>query len=123
MVKLFTIHILIIMLFASSFQWMFVCGGFRLNKQYIAANLCVNRNKPWLHCNGKCYFMRKLKQTQDKEKKEESQSQKNLLQEAFCTAPQKVKFHTYVLRTIPIPNGKVILPRVAFPIFHPPQIG
>ncbi len=37
-----------------------------LNRSYIAKNLCVNRDKPLMHCNGKCYLSKKLK-TQEKQ--------------------------------------------------------
>lgn len=34
--------------------------GFYMNQVYIAKNLCVNRNKPQLHCNGKCHLAKKM---------------------------------------------------------------
>ena len=40
-----------------------------LNQEYIAEVLCINKGKPMLHCNGKCY----LKQ-QYKEAEQESES-------------------------------------------------
>jgi hypothetical protein len=33
-----------------------------VNQSYIAKNLCINREKPMMHCNGKCYLSKKLKQ-------------------------------------------------------------
>ena len=50
----------------------FIFAGFELNKDYIANTLCVNRDKPQLHCNGKCYLMKKLKAAEENEKKENS---------------------------------------------------
>jgi hypothetical protein len=70
MLKRFTIWFLIFAVFAANFSLVFVYVGFNLNRQYIAANLCINRFKPSLHCNGKCYFMRKLKQAEDNDKKQ-----------------------------------------------------
>lgn len=32
-----------------------------LNKKYIAATFCENRNRPQLHCNGKCHLRKALK--------------------------------------------------------------
>ena len=34
---------------------------YAINKDYIAKNLCENRAKPKLHCNGKCHLMKQLK--------------------------------------------------------------
>lgn len=36
---------------------------YNLNKAYIAANLCENRNKPQLHCNGTCHLKKQLAKT------------------------------------------------------------
>ena len=36
-----------------------------INYDYIAEVLCINKNKPRLKCNGKCYLMRQLKKQQD----------------------------------------------------------
>ena len=35
---------------------------------YIKTELCVNRDKPELACNGKCYLMRQLSKASDDEK-------------------------------------------------------
>ena len=40
-------------------KWLMV-AGYSMNKEYIAKNLCENRNKPALHCNGKCQLMKKM---------------------------------------------------------------
>ncbi|WP_369049265.1 hypothetical protein [Tenacibaculum sp. UWU-22] len=39
-----------------------------LNYQYISQVLCVNKDKPELHCNGKCYLNKELKKVQETEK-------------------------------------------------------
>ncbi|WP_291912350.1 hypothetical protein [Chitinophaga sp. CB10] len=33
---------------------------FYITQDYIAANLCENRDKPALHCNGKCHLRKQL---------------------------------------------------------------
>ena len=38
-----------------------VRGLFELNKEYIAANLCENKDKPELDCCGKCVLKKELK--------------------------------------------------------------
>ena len=43
---------------------------YQVNKDYIARVLCENRDKPQLHCDGKCYLAKKLKAQQDKQDKE-----------------------------------------------------
>lgn len=41
--------------------------GFYMNQAYIAKNLCVNRNKPQLHCNGKCHLVKKMNEEERKD--------------------------------------------------------
>ncbi|WP_294234931.1 hypothetical protein [uncultured Chryseobacterium sp.] len=38
---------------------------YAVNYQYIAEVLCINKNSPELHCNGKCYLGRQLAKTND----------------------------------------------------------
>jgi len=44
-----------------------VLVDYSLNKNYIANVLCVNKNKPKMHCNGKCYLKKQLKKEETKE--------------------------------------------------------
>jgi hypothetical protein len=40
---------------------LFPLVDYAINKDYIAKNLCENRNKPKMNCNGKCHLMKQLK--------------------------------------------------------------
>lgn len=42
-----------------------VIGYYELNKDYIAKNLCENRDKPQKKCCGKCYLRKQLKKVDD----------------------------------------------------------
>ncbi len=53
-------------------QWGAV-AYYRINRDYIAENLCVNRDKPMLKCNGQCYLAKKLKAAEEKEQKSNSE--------------------------------------------------
>lgn len=33
---------------------------YHVNYNFIVKNECVNRAKPWMHCNGKCYLNKQL---------------------------------------------------------------
>lgn len=41
--------------------------GYELNKDFIANTLCINRDKPEMLCNGKCYLMQELEKSTDSE--------------------------------------------------------
>jgi len=46
-----------------------IMTAFYANRDYIAQNLCENRTRPELHCNGQCVLMKKLKKEQEREAK------------------------------------------------------
>jgi hypothetical protein len=92
MLKTVTAYLLIFSLFAVSFSRFFVYAGFELNKKYIAATLCENRDKPWMHCNGKCYFAKKIKQAQENERREAARNGLNRLEVSFFQEPFKLTF-------------------------------
>lgn len=118
-----TAILLIASIISCSFSRFFVYAGYELNKNYIAAKLCENRNKPWLHCNGKCYLMKKIKQAEEKQNSEERSSQKSLFQEAYFSQTAEVKFYTRLLQVIAIPRNSIDLPQGHNAIFRPPQLG
>jgi hypothetical protein len=123
MVRRFTGYLLILALVSANFSSLFVYAGFELNKDYIAKNLCINRNKPWLHCNGKCYFMRKINQAREKERNDERQSEKNLFQDAFFAPKTDMRFYSQVLQVMQVPNRRITLPIADLPIYQPPRLG
>ena len=53
-------------------QWGAV-AYYRINQDYIAKNLCVNRDKPMMNCNGQCFLAKKLQAAEDKEQKSNSE--------------------------------------------------
>lgn len=58
---------------------------YHVNKDYIARVLCENRDKPQLHCDGKCYLAKRLKTQQDKQDKETTERVQNIpTLQLFC---------------------------------------
>ena len=67
-----TIFILLLLTQVFS-KWLMVID-YTINKDYIAKNLCENRNRPTLHCNGKCQLMKKMALEDDQTNKTNSAS-------------------------------------------------
>lgn len=122
MLQRITAYLLIAALVTVNFTRLFVYASFELNKNYIAAKLCENRDKPWMNCNGKCYFMKKIKQAETNKSTEERQAQKNLFQEAGFNQPDKFKFHSVLLAVLYTSHDQTGLPTVARSIFQPPRL-
>ena len=116
--------LLLIVLISTNFSRFFICAGFELNHKYIAENLCINKNRPWLHCDGKCYFMKKIKAAQESEKKQEQENHKSRYQEAL-----PITLSSSIL-TFEVPYTKIAYPRALTPnpfqryysILLPPKI-
>jgi hypothetical protein len=60
---------------------------FTLNQSVITARYCVNKAKPMLHCDGKCYFAKKARQQEERENKSAGPVKERLemLPAAFAT--------------------------------------
>ncbi|HTR31932.1 MAG TPA: hypothetical protein VMH27_21815 [Puia sp.] len=52
--------LLLVCVILQTFSQAVICVDFYANREYIARNLCVNRNKPAMHCNGHCQLCKRL---------------------------------------------------------------
>ena len=121
MLRSFTAFILIATLLTSNFTRLFVYAGYELNQKYIAAKLCENRDKPQIHCNGKCYLAKKIKQAEEKEKSQEHNAQKNHFQEAFIVQNTRIVFSARLLEVISSKYTSRVSRQHDADIFQPPQ--
>lgn len=56
----------------------YIYADFYLNQEYIAAELCENKDKPILKCNGKCQLMKSLEK--DSERQQEHQGHQSKIE-------------------------------------------
>ncbi len=78
---------LLITLISTHFSMYMAYAGFTMNRKMIAEKFCINKSRPWLHCDGKCYFMKKIRQAEENEKKQESKDHLNRLEISFLQEP------------------------------------
>lgn len=50
-----------------TFSKSFTLFNFYLNQEAITAKFCVNKNKPKMNCNGKCYLAKQIKEQEQRE--------------------------------------------------------
>lgn len=125
MLKRLTAFCLLVALISSNFSRFFACSAFEANQKYIAKNLCINKSRPWLHCNGHCYFMQKIKQAEENEKKEAAKDNLNKLEISFFQEP----FHFASPVPVVLKSGASSYPGYAYhyssqfldTIFRPPK--
>lgn len=121
MFKRFTAVILLITLLLAQFSRVFVYAGFELNERYIATVLCENKDKPAMHCNGKCYLSKKLKQAEEKEKKQERDAQKKNAQDVFFLTSVALPVLPFAVAQAQFPIELAFdLPEHSTEIPHPP---
>jgi hypothetical protein len=101
------------------FSKTFILVIYEINKDYIAKNLCVNRNKPKMHCNGKCHLMKQLKK---EEKKEEVPNIKDKNEQVQISEKKNFSF---LGQNIPDDFSQYYFisnySKPCFSIFHPPK--
>ncbi|WP_128546975.1 hypothetical protein [Larkinella soli] len=99
---------------------------YQVNKDYIARVLCQNRDKPQLHCDGKCYLAKQLRAQQDRQDQETAERVQNLpVVQLFCQHPTPFRFHP-----VPIVLSETIRPHAFLPaysvplsaLFRPPRV-
>src|SRR5579872_6349912 len=89
-----TAILLLLAFAASSFSKAVIVVNFYANQDYIAKNLCENRDKPMMHCCGRCQLRKRLNREADRDKNNAEQRTDNkqevLYHEEFTTvlAPQ-----------------------------------
>ena len=54
-------------IFGISTRDLVVYTHFKLDQNFIASVLCINKNKPATKCNGKCYLKKKIEQSHNKD--------------------------------------------------------
>jgi hypothetical protein len=105
-------------------QWGTV-AYYRVNQDYIAKNLCENRDKPKMNCNGQCYLVKQLIAAEEKEQKSNSERLEKMpevvlsfqaiqpVYTARFTAFNAIENHFPIKEFFPILAAKGF--------FHPPQ--
>jgi hypothetical protein len=106
---------------ADTFKRGVIVIDFLANQNYIAKNLCENRDKPQMNCCGKCQLKKRLNQ----ENKKDSQlpTRKGVDEVLFCSEISLSNSIQPVVKQIKHPRrAKDFIPNTYFDIFHPPQV-
>jgi hypothetical protein len=82
-----------------TFNQFFILILFKANQDFIAQNLCENRDKPQMKCCGKCLLKKKL-----------AQSENNSTSKQFPSKIDKAGIDCCVLPNEPNPINRLIIP-------------
>lgn len=94
--------------------------SFQINKAYIAEVFCVNKAKPQLHCDGKCFLKQKL---QEQDQQEDNTLHVVSLPEIFWLPLYAVIQNNSLLHSIAIKfsnSRDLLISKIGYSLFHPP---
>ncbi len=107
-------------------MWLVV--SFKINQEYIAKTLCVNKDKPKLSCNGKCVLAKQIKASNDIEENQSPSKIKETKELLYCCNAIGGMFDIPTLIATELLSQKNIFEQVFFSsdyvndIFIPPQV-
>lgn len=97
-----------------------------INYDFIVAELCENRDKPVLECNGKCHLMKELAKASEDEKPLSEKKTLHLQTELLFLEPvNNVSIaiqYNYAKKSKIIPYSNLYSSINSFSIFHPPVV-
>ena len=97
-----------------------------INYDYIVKELCENKEKPALKCNGKCHLVKQLAKASEEEKSNSSDKKQNVKQEIetmFCVDFKAITFAkqpVFTNKNIDSNYQNLYASTAVQSIFHPP---
>lgn len=107
---------LLLLITCQVFSPYLVTATFYANRTYIAENLCVNRSKPAMHCEGKCQLDKKLKET-NRDQKSNTERKAGLEMMVYIFQPAPPLNRPQSLDICPPQNG--VPNRFSLQYYHP----
>jgi len=98
---------------------------FEIRRDYIIANLCVNRDKPMMYCDGKCYLTKRVADAKEKEARQvENDYLTHLFYQVMDNRAVTFSLPVIAFEKLTFPNYTYKSPFTArnhtADIFHPP---
>ncbi len=122
MIKQTLAIVLLLSFITVNFSKVFIWLNYELNKKEITEKYCVNKDKPCMHCCGKCHMQKKMAEDDEKQKSPAMPDIKNDIQlfgSAIRLKINKGESTFFVRNTL---YTGAYLPGVHSSVFHPPQI-
>ena len=100
---------------------------FKLNQDFIAKVLCIEKEVPMSNCNGKCYLAELLKKAENKEEqkqipgKTESEFSKVVFYLSKCTYQGTEPNHIFFKKTKNVYSTSFYVFDYTADVFHPPK--
>jgi hypothetical protein len=107
-------------LLLQNFSRSLIVMQFKVNQSFIASTLCENRDKPQMHCNGRCHLKKELDRDAQQDQNNNNNKEKYEVMfveaiQSFSAAPLPDQIIFVSFYKDPCPNTPVCS------VFHPPQ--
>lgn len=100
-----------------------IIGSFYFNQSYISNNLCINRDKPASHCNGKCYLKKQLNKADEAKNNPKTNSRKQRIQlQEYIVTRNIYKIFQAGISICLITVTEKLVSNYFGSIFHPPKL-
>lgn len=117
---------MVFVLMLSHINKLLVLIDFSINQNYISNTFCINKAKPALNCNGKCYLAQKLKEQEEKEKNQIPSALKEKNQTTYICSFSKINLvYPIVLlndKKVTISQRENFSPAHLDRVFRPPKV-
>lgn len=89
--KFFISIFLISTILLQSLSSMITVVAYEINKEYITKTFCENKDKPSLHCDGKCHLMKQINELQKKENAPQNNIKEKMEMQLFSESKSSLK--------------------------------
>lgn len=75
---------MLVLFLSYTFSNVLTYADYYINKDFISAVLCINKEKPQMHCNGNCYLEKQLEKSQKEQAPVNTNKKTNEIQLFSC---------------------------------------
>ncbi len=116
---------LIFLILSIAWRDLLICAQFIIEREEISSKWCINRSKPLLMCNGKCFLQKSLKTSKENEKKSTVNGRVDFAKFVCAKSPQIFYHDDFYIKYKVSPFiyfKQIISQDFLISIFHPPQL-
>jgi len=113
--------ILFVAVLVQAFSQVVIVASFFANQDFIAKNLCENRDKPQMHCNGKCCLKKKMEKNAQNESSQSGKKYQQVLN-IFCSTNkiEAPSIQIMLTRAKYFNHDETMISSFHHSVFHPP---
>ncbi|WP_316815737.1 hypothetical protein [Pedobacter nyackensis] len=113
--------VLILLLGAQCLVQLGLVASYQLHKTYIVSSFCENKDKPEMHCEGKCFLKKRLAEAEKNERQASGIEKQLEIPSFLIVVAQQIAVRSFALVKGNISLTVHYMHIIYFNIFHPPS--